>query len=1175
MSEKETDPEETLHASPSNSSEHARSAETSEDSPLEEGRAQGASAAEATQPLLGGSAPPPTQPGEHGQEVRRVVPRGPDKQRVGNYELLEKIAEGGMGAVYRARHVKLQRIVALKMIKAGVLAGEDEIRRFLAEAEVVAQLDHPGIVPLYEVGQWQPEESAAKLPFLAMGFVEGESLDQRLRQGPLQPEEAAWITLQMAEAMQYAHDKGIIHRDLKPANVLLQKEEELSRVSDSGKALAETSSLFGPMPFSPRITDFGLAKRLDADSQMTRTGQVMGTPSYMPPEQARGDLPQVGPLSDVYSLGATLYALLVGRPPFQAANVLETLKQVLEQEPISPRSLNPAVNKDLETICLKCLEKEPTKRYGSARELAEDLRRFLQGYPIAARPVSKAERLWRWCRRNRALAAVGTAALVLLLTLAVGGPLMAVYQAELKNQARQAAQAEREAKHQAEQAAGAEKRARQQAVAESRRAFRNYYAAQMNLIQRDWQQSHIAPLLRRLEAVQPERTGGEDLRGFEWFYWQRLCRSHLRTLAGHRGPLTCVAFRPDGKYLAAAGHDRTIRLWDVVTGKVVRTLQGHADVVTGLAFSPAGDRLASASLDETIKLWDVETGRELRTLKGHQSDVLYVAFAPKGKHLASTSLDGTIKLWDAQSGRELLTLRGHTSDVWSVAFGPNGTRLASAGGDETVKVWDVESGQVLLNLRGHTSDVWSVAFGPDGRRLASASWDGTVVLWDAATGKKLLALRGHTAEVRSVAFSPDGRRLVSAGRDRTVRVWEVESGRELLVLRGHTDEVARAVFSPDGTRLATASFDGTVKLWDATQDPKRLVLQGHTDAVTCVAFHPRGRYLASASQDRSVRVWDLLTARQRHVLGDHPSYVYAVAFSPQGELLASGSWLRTVRLWEVATGAQRMVMQGRGNVISSLAFTPDGRRLATAGGEFLPRGGELNVWDVETGKNRKAFFGRTDFLTSVAFSPDGRRLALAGWNRVVQLWDAATGEKLLEVKGHAGHVYSIAFSPNGSRLVTASEDGTVRVWDAATGREQLRLTGHQGAVHSVCFSPDGRRLVSAGEDATIRVWDATAGHELLTLRGHQRKVFCVTFSPDGTRLASAGEDRTVQVWDARSWTPKRRVQFEALGLVRFLLQIRKLPPHEAMAWLKRDSTHSQEVLQEALRLIRPENRRPP
>ncbi len=1039
------------------------------------------------------------------QSDRSPSPGVSPGRRIGDYELLEKLAEGGMGAVYRARHVRLQRIVALKMIKTGVLAGEEEIRRFLAEAEAVAQLDHPGIVPLYEVGQWKPEENASWIPFLAMGFVEGESLAERLREGPMPPQQAAWITLQMAEAMQYAHDKGIIHRDLKPANVLLQKDGERSRTAESTKSLSDVSSLSGQMPFFPRITDFGLAKRLDGDSQMTRTGQVMGTPSYMPPEQARGDISQVGPLADVYSLGATLYALLVGRPPFQAASVLETLKQVLEQEPISPRSLNAAVDKDLETICLKCLEKDPEKRYGSARELAEDLDRFLRGHPISARPVGKVERLWRWCRRNRALAAVGATALVLLLTLSIGGPLVAFYQAELKNQATEAAQAE--------------KLARQQ-------AFRYYYAAQMNLIQQDWEQNNIAPLVQRLEATRPEQTGGEDLRGFEWYFWQRLCRSELLTLSGHADFVFSVAFSPDGRHLASGGRDSTIRMWDVVTGKVVRTLQGHTDSVTCVVFHPDGRQLASASEDGTIKLWDAASGRERLTLKGHAGEVLWIRFSPDGRYLASASLEGPIKLWDAASGQERLTLKGHSGEVWSVAFSPDGRQLASAGGDETIKLWDV------------------------------------------ATGRERLTLKGHNGGVRSVAFSPEGKRLVSAGEDRSLRLWSVESGEELMTLRGHLDEVAHAVFSPDGSRLASASFDGTVKLWDATLDPQRIVLSGHTDAVNCVAFHPRGRYLASASRDRTVRVWDLHTTQQRHLLGGHPSFVHAVAFDPRGRHLASGSWNQIILVWDAASGAQRLLLRGRGNVVSSVAFSPDGRHLATAGGNHFLKGGELNVWDVATGEQLLSFFGRTEFLSAVTFSPDGKRLALVGWNRTVQVWDAATGEELLAVSKHAGHVNAVAFSPDGSRIATAGDDGTIRVWDAATGQQRLTLSGHRASVRSVGFSADGTRLVSAGADETIKVWDALTGHVLLTLRGHTGGVSCAAFAPGGKRLASAGEDGTVQLWDARPWTPQRRVQFEALGLVRFLLQTKGLSPQAARAWLQNDRTRRPTVKEEALRLLR-------
>jgi tetratricopeptide (TPR) repeat protein/tRNA A-37 threonylcarbamoyl transferase component Bud32 len=316
--------------------------------------------------------------------------RGALGANFGDYELLERVAQGGMGVVYKARQIKLNRIVALKMILAGQLASEDQVRRFYVEAEAAANLDHPGIVPIYEVGQHQGQH------FYSMGFVEGQSLAGRLAAGPLPPREAAELILKTALAVAYAHEHGVIHRDLKPSNILLDAQGQ------------------------PRVTDFGLAKRVEADSELTASGAVIGTPSYMPPEQAAGRIDQVGPLADIYSLGATLYCLLTGRPPFQAAHAVETLKQVIEHEPVSPRQLNGAVGRDLETICLKCLQKEPARRYCTAAQLAEDLARYLDGRPITARPISLTARFVRWCRRNRRIAILSGALLLALLGGLVG-----------------------------------------------------------------------------------------------------------------------------------------------------------------------------------------------------------------------------------------------------------------------------------------------------------------------------------------------------------------------------------------------------------------------------------------------------------------------------------------------------------------------------------------------------------------------------------------------------------------------------------------------------------------------------------------------------------------------------------------------------------------------------------
>lgn len=361
---------------------------------------------------------------------------------LGDYELLEEIARGGMGVVYKARQISLNRIVALKMIKAGELAGGEEIQRFISEAENAAKLDHPNIVPVFEVGECDGRH------FFSMGLVDGISLADRLKDGPMLPREAAELVGTIAAAVQYAHDKGIVHRDLKPANVLIETD---------GK---------------PRITDFGLAKNISADSGVTATGQVVGTPSYMPPEQATGKTQEIGPAVDVYSLGAMLYALIVGRPPFQAANVLETLKQVCEQEPVSPRTLNATVDRDLETICLKCLEKDAGRRYASAGDLAGDIERYVEGRPIHARPIGRPARGWRWCKRNP----LGAAVIVLLTILAVAGPLVALYQAEMNRRLDDALTGETEQRKKAE--------TKEKEAIESERKMRNALASERTALAR-------------------------------------------------------------------------------------------------------------------------------------------------------------------------------------------------------------------------------------------------------------------------------------------------------------------------------------------------------------------------------------------------------------------------------------------------------------------------------------------------------------------------------------------------------------------------------------------------------------------------------------------------------------------------------------------------------------------
>ena len=1000
----------------------------------------------------------------------------------GDYELLEEIARGGMGVVYKARQTGLKRIVALKMILSGQLAGEEEVKRFYAEAEAAAKLDHPNIVSIFEVGQHEG------LHFFSMSFVEGESLAHKVAGGPVAPPEAAELVKKIAVAIAYAHAEGVIHRDLKPGNVLIDRDGE------------------------PRITDFGLAKRVDGDSSLTATGQVVGTPSYMPPEQARGELDRVGPLADVYAAGAVLYCLLTARPPFQGANPLDTLLQVLEKDPVPVRDLVPQVPRDLETICLKCLEKDPRGRYGSAGGLAQDLQRFLNGEPVDARPISRPARAWRWCRRKPVVAGLTAVVILLLLTLSIAGPLVALRQAQ---NAREQARLRWQADEEREKAVAAQQQEAKQRILAEGNEIRARAAREQSL------DGLSASLYQQAIAVRSSPRPGrrwsaldllkqaEELRGRE----RDLARTDTdlpqeETVAGAELPSRSeLRSEAVAALLMQDAHVAWERRWDTHVMPLPSVSRvGHRAAV---AWMKTGDPNARG-----VRLIDLIDGSDIQIPENPQMWGTAVGLSPDGGMVAVPRLAGPtpaspvprpngVALWDVERGTVSRTLdwpqEASFNQVSDIAFSPNSGFLAASGGAPA------------RADKGFVSDL---------------------VVWNLGTGAARTVSARTAMPALRVAYSTDGKSLVYQSDKKKIRLWNLESDEEPIEMElplliggfqvafSPSDDVLAIVGAPDDKRKVAV-----ILLWDPAENAERSRIEMEVGAgVGALAFSPDGSLLAGSDGEGSIYFFDLATRNETFRLKSaHQGMVYSLWWDADSRHLLSSSMDGSLKYWELPRGSLSSTFNAKG-AGRHFAIHPNGKQLAVIGDRRNP---EICLINRDTGQVERTW-GGTEGSTPkpsryppelLLFRQDGRQLAQVG-QRLAVVWDVETGDEVGRWEPDpavAEELSSVAFAAGGHLLASGKADKygkTAVVWNVATGQRVWQAPRDYLQAH---LSPDGRRIavtpglmgqLQAGEQKRLAVWELATGRELNALQGVDGENGSIgafpLFSPDGHWLVALG-----------------------------------------------------------------------
>jgi WD40 repeat protein/serine/threonine protein kinase len=1065
---------------------------------------------------------------EQGSELRSA--RCPDGRlpRVRNYQLLQEIGRGGMGVVYKARQANLSRVVALKMILAGEHAGLRERARLRNEAEAAAQLLHPNVVQIFDIGEHEG------LPFLAMEYVAGGNLRRMMRGTPQAFRWSARLAETLARAIHVAHQRGIVHRDLNPSNILMTPEGV------------------------PKISDFGLAKFLLEDAGVSLNGVILGTPSYMAPEQISGHRQGVGPGTDVYALGALLYEMLTGTAPFRGFTPMETLCQVVEAEVVPPSRLRHGVPEDLETICLKCLEKEPTRRYSSAADLADDLRRFQENQPIQARRTPWPHQLLHWARRQRLAASLLGLSLMLLIALLslAGGYLITISRvnSELKHQL---------AKTEMFRSLGYISKEQLEAVVNTTdKRLRD--DGRLSQVKQCIDSGQVELAQRLFAGLEPDHD-----HGFECYYLERLLKSASTTVEGHASPVTCLTVARQGRLMASGDESGRVLSWDLRGGRPV-ACQGQHDgpverVAAAIGSKGQGGTIASlarradGSLD--VRFWDAATGAQTQSIREASLQAVNCEFSPDGARFwlhgySAERPQGLCVGWrsgpdgwrpEARSGPGECSIQAYSADgrqhavgkrdgtvvlessdrngsrdvqqkpgarVRCLAFSLDGGRLAAGRQDGSVIVWDTASGRVLAHQTDHGGPIvfldfasattligreqdgppWieqfdrpgsrrrlpgadaridAISLSPDRALLAVVGPDQPVRIWDLST-LDLVGTYLTSAGVRQLTFAPDSQALILGCGDHQIRVWRFRQSRDLPhVLAGHAARVRTVAFSPDDRLLATGADDHLIKIWDRRTGRELLQLPQHDGAVTGLVFLPDGR-LVSAGLDGRIILWTLSRADAREegisavveVLqsGGEPIQTLSVPNTTNAAVLAVGGSHGTLEIWDLAAKRVKLQLMSHKGAVESVAYACNPAVLASASSD-----GTVCFWDgvSKTPRSPKRFDGA---MRTVAFSADGSIMAASGDTREVPIWLTSSEQLQMTLSEHPLTVRSVVFSPVDQLIATGCDDGRVRLWDADTGMQLYSLLGHEDGINAMAFSNDGADLASCDRSGRVLLW---------------------------------------------------------------------------------------------------------